>query len=65
MDINGTTEVVFVSARAGVACTETPPRAHALLMFSMASLIVVAPLRYRYKWDATQQLKTSKFSSAL
>ena len=63
--INGTAGVNFVSTGAGVACTETPPNAHAHLIFSIASLIVVAPLRYRYKWDGTQQLKTAKFSSAL
>ena len=62
--MNGTTWAACVSIIVG-PCAETPPKAHALLMFSMASLIEVAPFKYRYKWDGTQQLKTSKFGSAL
>ena len=47
--IKGTTGPVFVSvgAGAGAGCALTPPKAQAFLMFSIASLIVVVPLRYK------------------
>ena len=43
--MKGTVGVLFVSTEAGVPCTETPAKAHALLMFCIASLIVVASFR--------------------
>ena len=45
MNMKRTVGVLFVSTRAGVPCTETPPKARALLMFSIASLIVVASFK--------------------
>ena len=45
MIMKGTVRVLFVSTEAGVPCTETPPTAHALLMFSIVSLIVVASFK--------------------
>ena len=46
--MNGTTGAACVSIIVG-PCAETPPKAHALLMFSIASLMEVAPFKYRYK----------------
>ena len=60
--MKGTDCVVLGSP--GAACTEIPPKAQALSMFSIASLIVVVSLRYKYKWGGTLHLKYSNCSSA-
>ena len=43
--MKGTVGLLFVSTLTGGPCTETPPKAHALLMFSIASLRVVASFK--------------------